>query len=138
MATIVHHIRIALGHTDAAGLLYFVNQLQYVHEAYEALLAEIGFPARQVVERESFLIPLVHLESDYQEILHIGDRIRVITAIERIGNTSFILSHQLVNSDDRVVGTARTVHVTMNRTSRQKISLPDNFRKALEEFQQRS
>ncbi|MFH2054494.1 MAG: thioesterase family protein [bacterium] len=137
MAILIHKRRVALADTDAAGLLYFVSQLQYAHEAYELLMVEIGLPLRQIIASESFLLPLVHLESDYLARLEVGDEIEVRTAVEKIGETSFVLSHQLFKADS-LVGEAETVHVALDKRSRGKVSLPDRLRQGLENFRETS
>ncbi len=136
MATLIHKRRVALADTDAAGLLYFVSQLQYVHEAYELLLAKLGLPVQQIIAQESFLLPLVHLESDYHARLEVDDLIEVHTAVEKIGNSSFILTHQLLKDGSELVGSARTVHVALDKKKREKMALPDKLRIGLEHLQQ--
>jgi len=134
MALLIHKRRVALADTDSAGLLYFANQLQYAHEAYELLMAEIGMPLQEIIASESFLLPLVHVESDYLAPLQVDDHIEVRTQIEKIGHTSFILAHEMVKKNGKIVGRARTVHVATDRESSEKTPLPDRLRDGLEKF----
>ena len=137
MAILIHKRRVALADTDSAGLLYFASQLQYAHEAYEKLLAEIDLPVQQIIERETFLIPLVHLESDYLARLQVDDELEIRTEIEKIGNTSFVLMHQLFKAGS-LVGKVETVHVALDKQSREKTPLPDKLRQGLEQFRDAS
>lgn len=137
MATLIHKRRVALADTDSAGLLYFVSQLQYAHEAYELLLAEIGLPVQQIVAQESFLLPLVHLESDYLARLEVDDQIEIRTSVANLGNTSFALSHQLFKGK-QLVGKASTVHVALDKENRAKMPLPAKLRQGLERYRNES
>ena len=128
---------IKLHETDAAGLLFFSHQFKLVHDAYEALLETIGFGFAILLTKKKYFLPIVHAEADYKAPLFVGDRITIEIAIERIGETSFIFVYKLLNEQKHLVGTAKTVHVTVNKKTQKKISLPNDMRKALEKLRGR-
>ena len=125
---------IQLHDTDAAGILFFANQLKIVHNVYESMLKKIGFGFRERFEASDFFIPIVHAETDFLFPLTVGDTVEVKLSVENIGETSFALSYELTIFDGTLVGTAKTIHVTIDPKSRKKIPLPDAFRKKLEEL----
>ena len=117
--------------TDSAGILFFGNQFKIIHDAYEAFLESIGFSFTAILKKTNFFVPIVHAEADYKIPLFVGDRITVEVTIEKIGHTSFIVNYTLRSSKDRLLGTAKTVHVSVNSKSHRKIALPVKFRQAL-------
>jgi len=116
--------KIKLHETDAAGLLFFSNQFKIVHDAYETLLEEMGFGFACLLKQKDYFLPIVHAEADYKVGLFVGDEITITIHVEKIGETSFTFIYELHKDDGELVGTAKTVHVTMDKKLRKKIPLP--------------
>lgn len=123
--------QIRLHDTDAAGLLFFANQLVLVHDAYEKLLSKIGFSFEAMLKKRGYFLPIVHIESDYKAPLFVGDDIAIKVKVSHIGTSSFTFVYE-IHSKNKLVGTAKTVHVTINKATKKKIPLPKDFRSALE------
>jgi 1,4-dihydroxy-2-naphthoyl-CoA hydrolase len=117
--------------TDAAGLIYFAEQLRIAHETFEAYLDFIGVGFASMLRGTPYIIPIVHTESDYHAPLFVGDRVTIQLQVERIGTTSFTLRFSLQREDGAHVGTVRTVHVSIDRQTRKKIPLPDAIKQML-------
>lgn len=132
----IYQTKIKLHETDAAGLLFFSNQLKIVHDAYESLLEQIGFNFAELIRNKNFFLPIVHSESDYKSPLFVGDLIEIQITVTNVGKTSFTLAYKLLGASQNLVGTTQTVHVTMDKTTRKKISLPSDLRLKLEELYQ--
>lgn len=124
--------KIKLHETDAAGLLFFSNQFKIIHDAYEALLENIGFAFGDLIKNKDFFLPIVHAEADYKMPLFVGDVIEIQVRTINVGNTSFIFDYTLLNHNNEIVGTAKTVHVTIDKISGKKISLPTDMRLKIE------
>lgn len=123
----VYQTKIHLHDTDAAGLLFFANQFTILHDAYELMLETVGFGFADLLRRESFFLPIVHAESDYKAPLFVGDLIEVQVSVENIGTTSITLSYKVIKADQTLVGLGKTVHVTIDKKTGQKIPLPKLF-----------
>ena len=127
-----YQTKIKLHETDAAGLLFFGNQFKIIHDAYEGLLERIGFGFPQLIREKKIFLPIVHSESDYKSPLFVGDLIEVQVFVQKVGKTSFTLFYKLLDTSQKVVGTAQTVHVTINSAEHKKIPLPSELRAKLE------
>ena len=134
----VYQTKIKLHQTDAAGLLFFSHQFEIIHDAYESLLETLGFGFAQLIRNKNFFLPIVHAESDYKKILFVGDLIEIQVSVENISETSFILSYRLLNPKQEIVGSARTVHVTVDKKTQKKIPIPPDMRRKIEEFDQQN
>ena len=135
MATFKKKLTVRLHDADAAGILFYASQFLYVHDAYEELLQLIGLPISSLLRDEPFMLPIVRAESQYFKPLHVGDEITVALQVGSIGVTSFVLVFDLFTADDKLVGKARTVHVTVSKQTQNKIALPEKLQRALETFQ---
>ena len=131
----IYKTKIKLHETDAAGLLFFSNQFKIVHDAYETLLKKIGFGFAKLIRQKSYFLPIVHAEADYKAPLFVDEEITVQVTIESVGITSFIFAYQIFNEKKKLVGTARTVHVTMDKKTQKKVPLPKDMRDAITKLQ---
>ena len=132
-AMFIYTTKIHLHDTDAAGLLFFANQLTIVHDAYEELLEKFGCSFQSMLKGGKYFLPIVHVESDYKTRLLTGDVIKIAIKIGHIGTTSLSFLYT-IKRGTTVVGTAKTVHVTINQKTGKKIPLPAQMRKALEAY----
>ena len=81
-----------------------------------------------------YFLPIVHAESDYKTPVHVGDKIVIAIKVGHIGTSSFSFEYTLKRGAT-LVGTAKTVLVTINQKTRKKIPLPIALRKALKRYQ---
>ena len=130
----IYRTKIKLHETDAAGILFFSNQFKIIHDAYESLLESIGLGFAELLRHKNYFLPIVHAESDYKLPLFVGDEIEIQVIVENVGTTSFTFAYQLLNADRKIVGTARTVHVTIDDKTRKKIPLPKEMRLKIDDL----
>lgn len=130
----VYQTKIKLHETDAAGLLFFSNQFKIIHDAYESLLETIGYDFAQLIRDRDIFLPIVHAESDYRAPLFVGDAVSIQVRVDKIGKTSFSLAYKLLNAEQKLVGTGRTVHVAVNKSTRKKIILPKDLRAKIQKL----
>ena len=83
---------------------------------------------------ESYAFVIVHAEADYFTPLKAGDEIEIELFVEKIGNTSFTIAYKIYKSDKTLAGSAKTVHVTVNRETRKKIPIPEKLITSLEKY----
>lgn len=133
--TYTYQAKIMMHDTDAAGLLFFSNQLKLAHNAYEGLLEHIGFGFPELVREKKFFLPIVHTEADFTLPLFVGDLIEVQVVVEKVGKSSFTLGYTFLNTSQKAVGTVQTVHVSVNAKEHTKIPIPQELRSKLEQFQ---
>jgi 1,4-dihydroxy-2-naphthoyl-CoA hydrolase len=129
--------QIRLHDTDAAGIIFFANQFKIIHDAYELLLEKFGFSFPAMFKGGKYFLPIVHAESDYKARLGVGEKIEISIRVGHIGETSFSFEYA-IHRGKTLVGTAKTVHVTINQKKGTKIALPDSLRKALIKYSKKN
>lgn len=125
--------------TDVAGIIYFANQFRFVHDAWEDLVELEKMDFHQIFHKENFLFVIVHVEADYLAPLLIADRLEIHVTIENIGTSSFTTSYNIYKEDKVtkeliLAGKAKTTHVTIDKTTRTKIAIPDHFKAILKKY----
>ncbi len=131
----ISHNQVRMHDTDMAGRLYFARQFRFAHDALEDFVESQQMNFNYVFHEASFLFVIVHCEADYFELLEVGNKLTSHLSVEHIGTTSFTLFYQFFTQDKKLVGTAKTVHVTLDKVSQKKTPIPDQLRKALEKYQ---
>ncbi len=135
MGVFHHKVIVNMQDTDAAGILFFASQFVFAHVTYERFLESIGFSFAEALEKEPFLLPIVHAESDYLKPLTVGDRLDAELSVADIGDTSMTLEYVFMDDMGEIVGRSRSVHVAVSRKDRKAVPLPGKLREALERFQ---
>jgi 1,4-dihydroxy-2-naphthoyl-CoA hydrolase len=128
----IYQTKIKLHETDAAGILFFSHQFKIIHDAYEAMLESVAIPFAEIIKQKDFFLPIVHAESDFKIPLFVGDCIEVQVTVENLGKTSFTLTYKLLNAKQDLVGSAQTVHVTVDKKNKKKIPLPAELKEKLQ------
>lgn len=123
--------KVRMHDTDMAGILYFPRQFRFAHDALEDFVESLGFSFNQVFHKEHFVFVIVHAEADYLASLQVGNALTVHLSITALGTTSFTVNYMIYRKEE-LVGTAKTVHVTVDAKSRTKIPIPAALRKMLE------
>lgn len=128
-----HETTVKLRDTDAAGVMYFARQFDFAHDAYQEYVTMKGYSFRRLLDENKFMQAIVHAESDYSAPVRCGDRITVQVRAERIGTTSFTIAYEILCNGEPA-GEAKTVHVTIDRVTREPIPIPEELRGIIEEL----
>lgn len=126
--------KVRMHDTDMAGIIFFASQFRFIHDAWEDLMSHEELSFDHLFTSETYAFVIVHAESDYLAPLKAGDALEIHLAIEKIGNSSFTVSYKVYKSDKTLVGTAKTVHVTINRETRKTIPLPEKLKAILQKY----
>lgn len=123
---------VRMGDTDAAGIIYFANQLRIAHEGFEHFLDTVGLGVGHMLASTDYRFPIVHAEADYKSPLRVGDPLTICMTADRIGHSSSSLLFRIYDRHDKEVGTVKIVHVAVDKTTWKKRALPVELKDALE------
>lgn len=111
------------GDLDAAGIAYYPNLVNFLHESFEDFFAgHVGRPYPEVY-REGIGFPTVKLDVEFLSPVHYGDRVDITVTVERVGRSSVQIRYEgAVNGHP--VFRARNVAVTVDMRSFRPMPLP--------------
>ena len=92
-------IRIYYEDTDAGGVVYHANYLNYFERARTEFLRERGLSVGELHAR-GFIFPVVRVEVDFRAPARHDDLLRVETCVLEIGKTAFVLGQQVLRAID--------------------------------------
>ncbi|MCB1058879.1 MAG: acyl-CoA thioesterase [Calditrichaeota bacterium] len=122
---------IALHDSDAAGIIFSANLFRICHEAYEAMMAELGYSIGRLLKERPFGLPLVHLDGDFIQRSRVGDHITIEVRVVEMNRSSYRVEYTLKNPDGSTCARAATVHVAVETKGYKSIPIPEDFREAL-------
>jgi acyl-CoA thioester hydrolase len=119
----------AFGHVNNAVFFSYVEmaRIRYLLDVLE-------------VEADFSTLPLIlaRVELDFRSPVFFGDELEVGTRVDRIGRTSFSMSHRVTAGPDRrLVADVSTVLVTYAYDSASPIRVPDEWRARMGAYERR-
>ena len=123
---------VRMNDTDAAGVIYFANQLRIAHEVFEHFLDSVNLGVAHMLDNTDYRFPIIHAEADYKAPLKVGDALTINMTVDRIGDSSATFGFQILDRHGKEVGTAKIVHVAVDKTTWKKRPLPQELKDAFE------
>jgi len=122
----VTRLRVRFHEIDRAGIAYFARSFQYCHEAFEDMLSRALKTDLERFFREStWMLPLVHAESDYAAPIVLGQDLRIELRVAHLGKSSVVFSYRVVGEPDGVErAKVKLVHACVEREGFRKRPLP--------------
>lgn len=127
----VHQVRVGLGRSDAAGVIYFTEALDLAHEAAEAYLESVGVSLQSLLSAGSIRLPVVHAEADFSAPVRPGDRIGLHLSALHAGHSSVTFEWAARAADGSDAFRTRIVHACLDPATGRSAPLPAAIRAAL-------
>lgn len=77
--------------TDAGGIMYHGNFINFCERARSDMLREFGLPASKITEKLGISFVVRHLDAEYLRMVKLDELLSVETCLEKIKNTSFVM-----------------------------------------------
>jgi 4-hydroxybenzoyl-CoA thioesterase len=128
-------ILVRFGDLDAAGIAYYPNLVNFLHESFEDFFrGHVGRPYPEVYA-EGLGFPTVKVEMEFLAPVHYGDQVDVGVVVERIGRSSVQIRYEGAVRGAAVFK-ARNIAVIVDMKTFRSIPIPDwlreRFRAAME------
>lgn len=115
-------------HTDAEGVVYYANYLQFLEEGRSQFLLHGGINTSNYL-KQGIIFPVVHIEIEFKSPARYGETVKIQTRIDHIGNSSIHFIQEIMKGDTILVK-AKTVWACVGNDFK-SILVPDDFKKTL-------
>ncbi|MFZ2447736.1 MAG: thioesterase family protein [Syntrophobacteraceae bacterium] len=123
--------------TDMQGHVFFGHYFTYFDVGLIEYLRAIGFGYNDFLDAGVDFF-YVAADSQYQGRAFFDETLHVHTHVSNIGNTSFTFEFAIFEElSDRPICTGHIVAVAVDKATREKVRVPDQFRKAVSDFEDR-
>ncbi|MFY9509382.1 MAG: thioesterase family protein [Rubrivivax sp.] len=117
---------------DPAGIVFFPQYFVMLNGFVEQWFDEgLGIAYAGLVGQRRTGLPTVRLEVDFTAISHHGDRLTLRLAVEKLGRSSLVLSHEFLGAGDQLRLRARQVIVCTSLDTHKAEALPQDVRTAI-------
>ena len=124
-------ILVRFGDLDPAGIAYYPNLVNFLHESFEDFFSGyIGRPYPEVF-REGLGAPTVKVEMEFHSPVHYGDHVDVDVIVEHVGSSSVRFRYE-GSVRGREVFTARNTTVMVDTKTFKPQPIPSWLREHLE------
>lgn len=116
---------------DAAGVVFYGRVFYLFHDAYEQLMSELGFSLKSIIETNEWHLPIVHADCDLKAPIRLDETLTIHIKLFRLGQSSFSLTYEMLNENQKSVANGQTVHAVINVQTGKKQLLAETLKNKL-------
>ena len=118
-----------LGHVNNAAYLTYLEQARLF---YWRSLWGFGLEGNERDRRSRPGVIMARAEIDYRLPAHYGQTLDVRIDLAAVGKTSFTYDYEIVDEEERVIASARTVQVMYDYATARPVPIPDEIRQKMQ------
>ena len=118
-----HNIKIYYEDTDAGGVVYYANYLNFLERARTEALVTIGFNNKKIKEDYGALIIVKSCNIEYKKPSYLEDELKIRSFVKSFTKTSFFMS-QFISRGDELIVEAK-VHLVFVDKSGKPVKVPE-------------
>lgn len=124
--------RVYYQHTDAGGVVYHGNYLDFMECARTELLQSLGFDLGHLAQREHVLFMVHAAQIAYHKPARLNDLLRVGARVARVGRARLVFAQSVKRGEETLVSAELTL-VCVDARTQKAIGVPEAIRRKLEE-----
>jgi YbgC/YbaW family acyl-CoA thioester hydrolase len=109
--------------TDPGGIIFYANLFKIMHIAYEKFLSLVE-SGTDYFQHKEIILPIVHSEADFLSPIRVHQNLSIEIMVTQLKKSSFELSYKIWDEDLNLKALGKTVHVSVNKSTFNKIELP--------------
>ena len=90
-----HEIKIYYEDTDAGGVVYYSNYLNFLERARTEMIESVGFSNKKLLEEFKTLIIVKSCNIEYIKPAKLEDKIQIYSSIESFNKASFVIIQKI-------------------------------------------
>ena len=133
MKAFEYRTRVYFSDTDAGGIAYHANYLNWAEHGRTEMLRAI-YPGRtqmQLAEEEHLLMVVRSISIEYRKPAYLEDEITVLTEMEEVQHFSFTMKQRIMRSDDLLAELSIRIAVIDSATKKPR-RIPEDILRAFE------
>ncbi|MFM8887254.1 MAG: acyl-CoA thioesterase [Chthoniobacterales bacterium] len=134
MAAFETSVTIRFEDADPAGIVFYPRAIALAHGVVEDLIRQTDLGWHGWFENHGLAAPVRHAEADFLAPMRAGEALQARAWVEKLGETSGTFMVEFLGKECETRARIRTVHVLVDRNTKQPIALTPEVRRALEQF----
>ena len=120
-----HKLKVYYEDTDAGGVVYYANYLNFLERARTEALVSLGFSNKKIKDKFGALIIVKSCNIDYIKSAYLEDELSIRSFVKSITKTSFIMNQFISRDDDQIV--EAKIHLVFINKKGKPIKIPENL-----------
>ncbi len=126
-------LRVRYSETDQMGYCYYGNYAQYFEVGRVEALRSIGM-SYKALEETGIMLPVSEFQVKYFAPAYYDDLLRIETHIIELRGSRLLFDYRIVNESDKVICTASTTLVFVQKENMKPIAPPSEFTDRIQPF----
>jgi acyl-CoA thioester hydrolase len=118
-----HKVKVYYEDTDAGGIVYYANYLNYLERARTEALFNIGLTNKKIKEDFDALIIVKSCNIEYKKSAKLEDELSVRSYVKSITRTSFFMM-QIITRKEEIIAEAK-IHLVFVNNLAKPVKIPD-------------
>ena len=98
-----HKLKVYYEDTDAGGVVYYANYLNFLERARTEALVSLGFSNKKIKDEFGVLIIVKSCSIDYKKSAYLEDELSIRSFVKSITKTSFFMNQFISRGEDIIV-----------------------------------
>ena len=99
----IHKIKVYYEDTDAGGVVYYANYLNFLERARTEALTNIGLSNKKIRDELDILIIVKSCNIQYKAPAYLEDKLNIRSFIKSVTKTSFVMKQIVTRKNDLIV-----------------------------------
>ena len=117
-----HKLKVYYEDTDAGGVVYYANYLNFLERARTEALVSLGFSNKKIKDEFGALIIVKSCSIDYKKSAYLEDELSIRSFVKSITKTSFFMNQFIKRGEDLIV--EAKVHLVFVNKEGKPIKIP--------------
>ena len=124
-----YNLKIYYEDTDAGGVVYYANYLKFLERARSEAIYELGYSNIELKKKFGILIIVKSCNIEYKKPAMFEDKLTVISTINEITKTSFIMKQNIKKNQELIAST--DIHLVVVNLDGKPTKIPDDLKNKL-------
>jgi acyl-CoA thioester hydrolase len=125
-------VRVYYQHTDAGGVVFHGDYLNFMEAGRAEMLREMGFEVGELARRDGVLFVVHELSIVYHRAARLGDTLEVRTRCQKVGGARLVLDQEVVRGEETLTSAEITL-ACVDAQGHRPMPVPAVIKKALEQ-----
>ena len=128
-----HFLDVRYYETDQMGIVHHSNYIRYFECGRTDMLKKLGLPIERI-EEAGVMLPIVSVECRYRRPAKMGDRIRIVSMVDRVPSAKLIVRSEIFNQNDELLVEGSVTLGFIDSQTRRPVRCPENLVAVIEKL----
>jgi acyl-CoA thioester hydrolase len=115
------------------GIVHHSNYIRYFECGRSDMMAKAGLPIEKI-EEAGVMLPIVSVDCRYRRPAKMGDRIRIVSMVDRVPSAKLIVRSEIFNQNDELLVEGSVTLGFIDSQTRRPVRCPEDLVAVIEKL----